>query len=118
MKLASCALTRWARLPCHRVQFYEQIRKCRRVGCSVRNSREELAPIFSNRSASFLKLSKVGQALADADKCVELKPGWDKAHFRRAAALEAGDNDEDALAALEVGQKVFGGGIQGVFWCV
>jgi hypothetical protein len=61
----------------------------------------------------------VGQALADADKCVELKPAWDKAHFRRAAALEAADNDEGALAALEVGQKVFwgGGNVGGILVC-
>lgn len=67
-------------------------------------AREELAPIFSNRSASFLKLSKVSQALLDAEKCVELKPGWDKAHFRKAAALEAADDDDSALKALEVGE--------------
>ena len=62
----------------------------------------ELAPIYSNRSASFLKLSKVTQALTDAEKCVELKPDWDKAHFRKAAALEAGEDDDGALKALEV----------------
>ena len=70
-------------------------------------ARADLAPIFSNRSASFLKLSKVNQALADAEKCVELKPDWDKAHFRKAAALEAGEDDDEALKALEVGPGVF-----------
>jgi hypothetical protein len=64
----------------------------------------ELAPIFSNRSASFLKLSKVNQALADAERCVELRPQWDKAHFRKAAALEAAEDDDKALKALEVGK--------------
>ncbi len=62
----------------------------------------KLAPIYSNRSASFLKLSKVTQALTDAEKCVELKPDWDKAHFRKAAALEASEKDAEALIALEV----------------
>ena len=64
--------------------------------------RKELAPIYSNRSASFLKLSKVSQALQDAEKCVELRPDWDKAHFRKAAALEANDNDDEALIEFEV----------------
>ena len=64
--------------------------------------RKELAPIDSNRSASFLKLSKVSQALQDAEKCVELRPDWDKAHFRKAAALEANDNDDEALIEFEV----------------
>ena len=54
---------------------------------SFHPSYAKLAPIYSNRSASFLKLSKVTQALTDAEKCVELKPDWDNAHFRKAAAL-------------------------------
>ena len=64
--------------------------------------RRELAPIYSNRSASFLKLSKVSQALADAEKCVELRPDWDKAYFRKAVALEASDDDDLALIEFEV----------------
>ena len=69
---------------------------------SFHPSDAKLAPIYSNRSASFLKLSKVTQALTDAEKCVELKPDWDKAHFRKAAALEASEKDAEALIALEV----------------
>jgi len=68
----------------------------------------KLAPIYSNRSASFLKLSKVTQALTDAEKCVELKPDWDKAHFRKAAALEASEKDAEALIALEESLKLAG----------
>jgi len=40
--------------------------------------------------------------LQDAEKCCELKPDWDKAHCRKAAALEASEKDADALIALEV----------------
>lgn len=69
-------------------------------------SRRELAPIYSNRSASFLRLSKVGQALSDADRCIELRPDWDKAYFRKATALEAQNDDEAALVQFEV-RKVF-----------
>jgi len=68
----------------------------------------KLAPIYSNRSASFLKLSKVSQALQDAEKCCELKPDWDKAHFRKAAALEASEKDAEALIALEESVKLAG----------
>ena len=75
---------------------------------SFHPSDAKLAPIYSNRSASFLKLSKVTQALTDAEKCVELKPDWDKAHFRKAAALEASEKDAEALIALEVREKTQG----------
>ena len=44
----------------------------------------------------------MSQALQDAKKCCELKPDWDKAHFRKAAALEASEKDAEALIALEV----------------
>ena len=40
--------------------------------------------------------------MQDAEKCCELKPDWDKAHFRKAAALEASEKDAEALIALEV----------------
>ena len=69
-------------------------------------SSRELAPIYSNRSASFLKLSKVSQALADAEKCVELRPDWDKAYFRKATALEASDEDDLALIEFEAALAV------------
>lgn len=41
------------------------------------------------------------QSLSDADACVKLRPDWEKAHFRRGMALEAGDEDNDAIAAYE-----------------
>ena len=69
--------------------------------------RRELAPIYSNRSASFLKLSKVSQALSDAERCIELRPDWDKAYFRKATALEAQDDDDAALVQFEVRQAFF-----------
>ena len=69
--------------------------------------RRELAPIYSNRSASFLKLSKVSQALSDAERCIELRPDWDKAYFRKATALEAQDDDDAALVQFEVRKGFF-----------
>ena len=40
--------------------------------------------------------------MADAEKCVELQPDWDKAYFRKAVALEASDDDDLALIEFEV----------------
>ena len=57
---------------------------------------------FSNRSACYASVGKLNAAIEDAEKCVELKPDWDKAHFRKAAALEASEKDAEALIALEV----------------
>lgn len=48
-----------------------------------------LAPVYSNRSAAFLKLNKLKQALADADMCTEVKPDWEKGWFRKGMAHEA-----------------------------
>ena len=74
------------------------------------SSKPELAPIYSNRSASFLKLNKVSQALADAEACVALRPDWEKAHFRRGVALEEKGDDAGAVAAFEAAATVTGAG--------
>lgn len=42
---------------------------------------------YSNRSAAYAKDKKYEQALADAKKCVELKPDWGKGYSRLGAAL-------------------------------
>lgn len=64
--------------------------------------------LFSNRSAAFLALAAphgnkrrdlLQNALDDADACIHLDATWAKAHFRRAAALMAHDNFEDAATA-------------------
>lgn len=47
----------------------------------------EDAVIYSNRSATHLSLKHYKEALADADKCLELDPGFVKGYGRRAAAL-------------------------------
>jgi len=48
-----------------------------------------LSCAHSNRSVSQLSLGKAQEALADAEQACELRPDWEKGHFRRAAALEA-----------------------------
>ena len=41
---------------------------------------------YSNRSSALCSLEKFDKALADAQKCVALKPDWAKAHLRLAGA--------------------------------
>ena len=42
---------------------------------------------YSNRSVAYTALERFEPALADADECVRLQPGWAKGHQRRAAAM-------------------------------
>eukprot|EP00667_Euglena_gracilis_P016765 EG_transcript_17578 len=43
--------------------------------------------LYSNRAASYSALNQHPEALADAEKCVQLKPSWVKGHFRKGIAL-------------------------------
>lgn len=61
----------------------------------------ENAVLFSNRSAALLKLKKVTKAMEDADKCVALKPDWEKGYFRRAAVLEELGKLQEALEVYQ-----------------
>jgi stress-induced-phosphoprotein 1 len=42
---------------------------------------------YSNRSAALLNLKRFGEALEDANTCMQLDPGFVKAYGRKAAAL-------------------------------
>eukprot|EP01010_Urceolus_cornutus_P000742 NODE_1253_length_1006_cov_288.328109_g964_i0.p1 GENE.NODE_1253_length_1006_cov_288.328109_g964_i0~~NODE_1253_length_1006_cov_288.328109_g964_i0.p1 ORF type:complete len:276 (-),score=82.18 NODE_1253_length_1006_cov_288.328109_g964_i0:178-951(-) len=43
--------------------------------------------LYSNRAATYSALDKHPEALADAEKCIQLKPEWVKGHFRQGVAL-------------------------------
>lgn len=45
--------------------------------------------IYGNRSASYHNLKKFNEALADGEKCIEIKPDWGKGYQRKAMALHA-----------------------------
>lgn len=62
--------------------------------------KERHAQLRSNRSLCCLRLGQADLALAEADKCKELRPDWPKAYYRRAAALEALDRLGDARLTL------------------
>ncbi|CAM9820491.1 unnamed protein product, partial [Phaeothamnion confervicola] len=58
---------------------------------------------FSNRSAAFLSRGDAGGALADAEKCIDISPGWAKGFTRKGAALHALKRYDDAAAAYRAG---------------
>jgi tetratricopeptide (TPR) repeat protein len=67
---------------------------------------ESLSALFSNRSAALLQLGYCTAALADARRCVELKPEWPKGHFRVGCCLSELARFEEAVAAFCEGQKL------------
>ena len=55
---------------------------------------------YANRSACFLKLGEHERALADAERCVKIEPGFVKGRFRIGLALHALCRFAEAAAAL------------------
>lgn len=62
------------------------------------------APLYSNRSMVRLNLNKVEEALADANKCIELDAAFVKGYHRKAQALTRLNEWDDAIAAAEEGK--------------
>lgn len=55
--------------------------------------------LYSNRSFAFLKLKQLYYANEDAEKAIQLKPDWAKAHFRKAEVhLAAAQYDVSLLS--------------------
>ncbi|CAK4652300.1 hypothetical protein LEN26_016802 [Aphanomyces euteiches] len=61
------------------------------------------AVYYSNRSGAYLKLNKAAEAVADAKKCVELRPDWPKGYSRLGTALYYQKKYTEAKAAYEKG---------------
>ncbi|KAM7448655.1 Stress-induced-phosphoprotein 1 [Porites harrisoni] len=61
---------------------------------------------YSNRSAAYAKDKKYEQALADAKKCVELKPDWGKGYSRLGAALSFLGRHDEAEKAYTKGLQL------------
>lgn len=61
---------------------------------------------YSNRAAAFLKLGAYNDALKDAEKCLELKPDFVKAHARKGHAYFWTKQYNRALQAYDDGIKV------------
>lgn len=65
--------------------------------------REELSTVLSNRSAALFEAGDMVGALVDADAVIALKRPWSKGHFRKAKALVAMSQEEEAKDALKLG---------------
>eukprot|EP00823_Brevimastigomonas_motovehiculus_P004067 TRINITY_DN2606_c0_g1_i1.p1 TRINITY_DN2606_c0_g1~~TRINITY_DN2606_c0_g1_i1.p1 ORF type:complete len:599 (+),score=141.84 TRINITY_DN2606_c0_g1_i1:39-1799(+) len=61
-------------------------------------------PVFySNRSACYANLKKYDAALADAEKCISLKPDWAKGYSRKGVALYNAGRLKEAIESYEKG---------------
>lgn len=65
--------------------------------------RDELAPILSNRSASYVALGSYIEALADAEIVTKMKKEWSKGWFRKGKALVGLGRNKEAIEAYKVG---------------
>nr|CCC90597.1 putative stress-induced protein sti1 [Trypanosoma congolense IL3000] len=68
-----------------------------------RNPKEHTT--YSNRAAAYLKLGAYNEALADAEKCIEIKPDFVKAHARRGHAYFWTKQYNKAMQAYDEGLK-------------
>lgn len=59
--------------------------------------------LFSNRSAAKASMQDYDGALEDAEKCVELNPGWAKGYSRLGAAFYGMESWGEAIEAYEAG---------------
>lgn len=64
-------------------------------------NRKDLAVFHSNRSLVRMQMSKVAEALEDAEAAVRVDPTYVKAHWRRGQASSASGNAAEALASFE-----------------
>ena len=59
--------------------------------------------LYSNRSATYTRLGKYSEALADVVKTVQLRPGWPKGYFRLDAAHFGLGHFDEAVTAYSKG---------------
>ncbi len=62
--------------------------------------------LLSNRCQAYLKVGRHAAALADAERLVDLAPGWAKGHYRHGCALRASERFGDAVGAFERAVKL------------
>jgi translocation protein SEC72 len=65
--------------------------------------RDETVILLAHRSGVKFQLKEYGASLADAEAIVQLKRPWSKGHFRKAKALQAMGQLEEAKKAIELG---------------
>jgi len=65
--------------------------------------REELSTVISNRSTTLFELGDYLGALADAETVIAIRRNWPKGHFRKAKALVALGQLEEAIESISLG---------------
>lgn len=68
--------------------------------------KEFLKVLYSNRSAAYLKLNKITEALKDGNKCVELDSSWAKGYVRKGDALLASKQFTEAYNAYNSAARI------------
>ncbi|KAJ8605370.1 hypothetical protein CTAYLR_002372 [Chrysophaeum taylorii] len=80
---------------------YEEAATAYTAALEVAESSELRAALFANRAASYGKLEKRENVVADCTAALELDPAYVKALVRRAHAYEADEKLEEAIADLK-----------------
>lgn len=62
--------------------------------------------IYGNRAASYHNLKKYNEALADGEKCIEIKPDWGKGYLRKGQGLTGLRKFDEALESYEKGLEI------------
>lgn len=70
------------------------------------NSKDFLKVLHSNRSAAYLKLNKVTEALRDSNKCIEIDSTWSKGYARKGDALFSSKQYTEAYNAYNAGLRI------------
>lgn len=60
--------------------------------------------LYSNRSAAYLKAAKLQEALADAEKTIQISPSWPKGYSRKGAVLFALEKFDQAFTTYNKGK--------------
>lgn len=67
--------------------------------------KEFLKVLYSNRSAAYLKVNKINEALSDGNKCIELDNAWPKGYSRKGDALYSQKKYTDAYNVYNTGLR-------------
>lgn len=78
---------------------YELSINCFTNAMKESSSKDFLKVLYSNRSAAYLKMSRITESLKDANKCIELDVNWVKGYTRKGDALLASKQYTEAYNA-------------------
>ena len=89
-------------------KYSEAIREFGKLidAADTNDSNTEIHIFYSNRSAAYMQMGDVSNALDDAEQCKRLKPTWSKGYSRCGSALIAQGKYRDAVYALEKAQEL------------